>query len=75
MPLPARLLAACVAAACAVTGLAACGGDGDVLTIYSGRQKDLVGPLLEQFADEENVDIEVKYARLRGPRRAHRHRR
>jgi iron(III) transport system substrate-binding protein len=49
-------------AALAATGLAACGDDGDVLTIYSGRQEALVGPLLEQFAEEQDIDIDVKYA-------------
>jgi iron(III) transport system substrate-binding protein len=62
MRLPVRALAAVAAVAGAAAGLTACGGDSDVLTVYSGRQKDLVGPLLEQFAEEANVDIEVKYA-------------
>jgi len=43
-------------------GAAACGSGGDdALTIYSGRSKELVGPLLERFADEHDVDIEVRY--------------
>jgi iron(III) transport system substrate-binding protein len=57
-----RRLAFCATLPLAVTGLAACGDDAETLTIYSGRQQDLVGPLLEQFADEEDIDIDVKYA-------------
>ena len=46
-----------------VTALAAsgCGGDREALTIYSGRTEDLVGPLLEQFAEEQDVPIDVRY--------------
>ena len=36
------------------------GGDGE-LTIYSGREQDLVGPLLDRYAKEEGVDIKVRY--------------
>jgi iron(III) transport system substrate-binding protein len=44
-----------------VFGLApACSSDGDVLTIYSGRDLALIGPILEQFAEERGVDIEVR---------------
>jgi iron(III) transport system substrate-binding protein len=42
-------------------GLSACGDDGDRLTVYSGRTSDLIGPLLERFAEETGVDIEVRY--------------
>jgi iron(III) transport system substrate-binding protein len=51
------------AAALVGTALAAsgCGDDRDALTIYSGRTEDLVGPLLEQFAEEEDVAIDVRY--------------
>lgn len=42
-------------------GLApACGGDSQVLTIYSGRELSLIGPILERFAEERGVDIEVR---------------
>ena len=37
------------------------GGEGGELTIYSGREQDLVGPLLDRFAREEGVDIKVRY--------------
>lgn len=48
----------------ALAGLSGCGfgggGDGE-LTIYSGREQDLVGPLLDRYAKEEGVDIKVRY--------------
>jgi iron(III) transport system substrate-binding protein len=38
------------------------GGDGDgKLTVYSGREEELVGPLLEQFEEKSGVDLEVRY--------------
>lgn len=33
----------------------------DSLTIYSGRTEELVGPLLDEFADKSGVNIEVLY--------------
>ena len=41
--------------------LSACGGGGDTLTIYSGRTQNLIGPLLEDFAESTGIDIEVRY--------------
>jgi len=38
----------------------ACSSDAEVLTIYSGRELSLIGPILEQFADERDIDIEVR---------------
>lgn len=41
---------------------AACGGeDGEQLTIYSGRTEELVKPILDRFADETGIDIQVRY--------------
>ncbi|GIU88967.1 MAG: iron ABC transporter substrate-binding protein [Acidimicrobiia bacterium] len=47
----------------AAGALSSCGGGSGSgeLTIYSGRTKELVEPLLEQFADETGIDIAVKY--------------
>lgn len=43
--------------------LAACSGGGsdETLVIYSGRTEELVKPLLDQFAEESGIDIEVRY--------------
>jgi iron(III) transport system substrate-binding protein len=43
-----------------LAALPACGDDAEVLTIYSGRQLDLIQPILVQFAEEEGVDIEIR---------------
>jgi iron(III) transport system substrate-binding protein len=48
---------------------AACGGEdtaggetgSETLTIYSGREEEIVQPLLDRFESETGVDIEVRY--------------
>lgn len=60
-----RLLLAC--ALLAVTaGLAACGSsdssDESSLTIYSGRNEALIGPLFDRFEREHDIKLEVRYA-------------
>ena len=40
----------------------ACGGDDrETLTIYAGRSSTLVGPLLERFAEQSDIDVQVRY--------------
>ena len=40
---------------------ASCGGSDDVITVYSGRTSNLIGPLLDDFAETTGIDIEVRY--------------
>jgi iron(III) transport system substrate-binding protein len=42
-------------------GASACSSRGDRLTVYSGRTEDLIGPLLEEFAEENDLRIDVRY--------------
>ncbi len=45
----------------AALAAAGCGGERDALTIYTGRTESLVGPLLEQFSEENDIAIDVRY--------------
>lgn len=38
-----------------------CGSTKDTLTVYSGRTENLIGPLLQDFAESTGIDIEVRY--------------
>jgi iron(III) transport system substrate-binding protein len=42
--------------------LPACSGESTQLTIYSGRNQELVGPLLEQLEKEVGGTVEIRYA-------------
>ncbi len=35
--------------------------DGDAVTIYSGRTENLIGPILEDFADQTGINVRVRY--------------
>ena len=56
-----RLLLALPVLLALAGGLAACSSDEDRLTIYSGRNSELLGPLLEQFSEETGIGIDVRY--------------
>ena len=60
--MPKTVLTLLVLAATAL-GLAACGGDdeGDALVVYSGRNQDLVGELLERYQKDTGAKLEIRY--------------
>jgi iron(III) transport system substrate-binding protein len=55
-----RRIAAALAAVLLTAILPACSSS-DRLTVYSGRTQDLIGPLLEQFAEENDIGLDVRY--------------
>lgn len=56
-----RRLLTLVLTALLALGATACGQERSALTVYSGRTQNLVGPILERFAEDRGIDIDVKY--------------
>ncbi len=52
-----RRLAPVLAALAVLPALAACGGDGEELIVYSGRTSDLIRPILDRFADDTGIKV------------------
>lgn len=59
----AALLTGAVALLALAAGAAACGGDDESgpITIYSGREEELVAPLFERYEEETGNEVEVRY--------------
>lgn len=61
---PARAISVLVVVAtvAALVLSAACSSDSDdnTLVVYSGRNEDLVGPILEQFTEQTGIEIELR---------------
>lgn len=59
----AKVLIGTVALLSLAAGLAACGGDDEngPVTIYSGREEELVAPLFERYEEQTGNEVEVRY--------------
>jgi iron(III) transport system substrate-binding protein len=53
--------AACGGDTGAATDGAAVSAEGDGLVVYSGRNENLVGPLLEQFTEDSGIEVTARY--------------
>jgi iron(III) transport system substrate-binding protein len=58
-----KVLLAGLPALAVAASLGGCGGSdgGGVMTVYSGREEELVAPLFERFEEESGVDVQVRY--------------
>jgi iron(III) transport system substrate-binding protein len=50
------------AGALLLAALPGCGGGDPDLVVYSGRSEPLMKPFLEEFADREGIDLQVRFA-------------
>ena len=56
------LVALLVAGALVLTACGSGSGEAESLIIYSGRSEELVQPLLEEFTEATEIEVEVRYA-------------
>lgn len=58
-----RISASLMAVVLAVTLLAACSDDDSdtTITLYSGRNEPLIGPIIERFEEETGISVDVRY--------------
>lgn len=61
MTLPLRLLTGVIVAALVASATAGCASEPDRLLVYSGRNKELIEPLLDRFSDKTGVKLDVRY--------------
>lgn len=50
-----------IALLAATSVLAGCGGGDPDLVVYSGRAEPLIKPFIEEFAERENLEVDVRY--------------
>ena len=53
-------------AAMSMVVVAGCGGDSSddaegPITVYSGREEEMVAPLYKQFQDETGIELDIRY--------------